>query len=105
MTRPLIAATLALAAAPCAWACYVAGWQLVSFTGFAVRLDEDLPGGAWAQIAWLTLQMIAIAAALLVAAQGVQAGRWRKAGLALAVAWLASAPTFVTLAESMRPPG
>ncbi|HEY8004131.1 MAG TPA: hypothetical protein VIE16_07885, partial [Phenylobacterium sp.] len=90
MKRPVILAALALATAPCAWACYVAGWQLVSFTGFAVRLDEDLPGEAWAQIAWPTLQMIAIAAALLVAWQGGQAGRWRKAGLALAVAWLAS---------------
>jgi hypothetical protein len=101
MRHPSIAAAgFALAAAPCAWACYVAGWQLVSFTGFAVRLDEDLPGAAWVQIAWPTLQMIAIAAALLVAGQGVQTGRRRKAGLALAVAWLASAPTFVSLIES-----
>ena|SRR3569623_3817096 len=104
MQCPLIAAGYALAAAPCAWACYVAGWQLVSFTGFAVRLGEDLPGEAWAQIAWPTAQVISIAAALLVGWQGVQAGRRRKAALALAVACIASAPTLVALAQSLRPP-
>lgn len=104
MNRPRLAwAALVLLAAPCAWACYVSGWQLVSFTGFAVRLDDDLPGEAWRQIGFVTVQMIAIAAALLVAWQGGQAGRWRKAGLALAVAWIAAAPTFWSLIGSLLP--
>jgi len=101
MPRFLRLLAFAAAVAPCGWACYVCGWQLVSFTGFAVRLDEDLPGEAWRQIGFTALQMIAIAAALLVAWQGAQQARWRKAGLALAVAWVASAPTFRSLIESL----
>jgi hypothetical protein len=100
--RRLAGAALILAAAPCAWACFVCGWQLVSFTGFAVRLDEDLPGEAWWQIGLVAAQMIVIAAALLVAWQGWQAGRYRKSGVALAVAWIAAAPVFVSLVESSK---
>jgi len=101
VTPRLAWAVLALLAAPCAWAAYACGWQLVGFTGFAVRLDDDLPGEAWRQIGFTALQMIAIAAALLVAWQGAQQARWRNAWLALAVAWLASAPTFWSLTESL----
>ena len=102
MKRGLAAAGLVLAGAPCAWACFVCGWQLVSFTGFAVRLDEDLPGEAWRQIALVAAQMIIIAAALLIAWQGWQARRYRKSGIALAVAWIAAAPVFVSLVEGFK---
>ena len=105
MTPRLAWAALVLLAAPCAWAAYACGWQLVSFTGFAVRLDDDLPGEAWRQIGFTAVQTIAIAAALLVAWQGGQQARWRKAWVALAVAWGASASTLVSLAQSLRPPG
>ena len=102
MKRGLAAAGLVLAGAPCAWACFVCGWQLVSFTGFAVRLDEDLPGEGWRQIALVAAQMIIIAAALLIAWQGWQAQRYRKSGIALAVAWIAAAPVFVSLVEGFK---
>ena len=98
----LAAAGLILAGAPCAWACFVCGWQLVSFTGFAVRLDEDLPGEAWRQIGLVAAQTVVIAAALLVAWQGWQAGRYRKSGIALAVAWIAAAPVFLSLVEGFK---
>ena len=100
MRRGLAAAGLVLAGAPCAWACLVCGWQLISFTGFAVRLDEDLPGEAWRQIALVAGQTVVIAAALLVAWQGWQARPYRKLWIALAVAWIAAAPVFVSLIES-----
>lgn len=102
MKRGLATAGLALASAPCAWACFVGGWQLVSFTGFAVRLDEDLPGEAWRQIGFASAQMIAIAAALLIVWQGWQARNCRKSVIALAVAWIASAPVFVTVVRNLR---
>ncbi|WP_372786056.1 hypothetical protein [Phenylobacterium sp.] len=105
MKRGLAAAGFVLAALPCAWACFVCGWQLVSFTGFAVRLDEDLPGEAWRQIGFAAAQMIVIAAALLIAWQGWQAENYRKSVLALAVAWIAAAPVFWSLVESLRPVG
>jgi hypothetical protein len=85
---------LALAAAPCAYAWFVDAWQVATFTGFAVRLQDDLPGEAWGEIGLSAGGMVVIAAALLVAWQGARAGRWRKAGIALAVAWVASAPVF-----------
>ena len=103
MNPRLAWAALALLAAPCAWAAYVCGWQLVSFTGFAVRLDDDLPGEAWGQIGFTAVQTIAIAAALLVAWQGGQQARWRKAWVALAVAWIAAAPTIWSLIGSLAP--
>jgi hypothetical protein len=103
VTPRLAWAALILLAAPCAWAAYVCGWQLVSFTGFAVRLDDGLPVEAWRQIGFTAVQMIAIAAALLVAWQGGQQARWRKAWLALAVSWIAAAPTFWSLIESLLP--
>jgi len=103
--RGLAAAGLMLASLPPAYACFVCGWQLVSFTGFAVRLDEDLPGETWRQIGLVAAQTIVIAAALLVVWQGWQQARGRKAGLALAVAWIAAAPTFLSLIESLRPVG
>jgi hypothetical protein len=99
--RRLGLAALALAAAPCAWACFVCGWQLVSFTGFAVRLDEDLPGEAWRQIGLVAAQTIVIAAALLIAWQGWQGRDYRKLWIALAVAWIAAAPVFVVLIASL----
>jgi hypothetical protein len=103
--RRLAAAGLILAGAPCAWACFVCGWQLVSFTGFAVRLDEGLPGEAWRQIGLVAVQTVVIAAALLVAWQRWQAGRYRQSAIALAVAWIAAAPVFWSLIESLRPVG
>ena len=103
MRRGLAAAGLMLANLPPAYACFVCGWQLVSFAGFAVRLDDDLPGEAWRQIGVIAAQMIVIAAALLVAWQGSQQARWRKAGLALSVAWIAAAPTLLLLVESLWP--
>jgi hypothetical protein len=102
--RRLAAAGLVLTGAPCAWACFVCGWQLVSFAGFAVRLDEGLPGEAWRQIGFVAAQMVVIAAALLIAWQGWQGRRYRKSAIALAVAWLAAAPVFWSLV-SLRPSG
>jgi hypothetical protein len=92
---------LALAAAPCAYAAFVYGWELVSFGGFAVRLDENLPGSAWAQIGLVAAQTVIIAAALTVVWQGAEQERYRKAVVALALAWLASAPLWLML---LRPP-
>jgi hypothetical protein len=103
--RGLAWAGLILAGLPCAWAGFVCGWQLVSFTGFAVRLDEGLPGEAWRQIGLAAGQMVVIAAALLVAWQGFQARSWRKSAIAIAVAWFAAAPVFWSLIESFRPLG
>ena len=101
MTRQVRRLLLALAAAPCAYAALVYGWQLVEFGGFAVRLDETLPGSAWMQIGLVAAQTVVIAAALAAAWQGAVQERHRMAATALAVAWLASAPLWVML---MRPP-
>lgn len=95
MRQSLAGLGFALAAAPCAYAAFVYGWQLVSFTGFAVRLDEDLPMEALGQIGLVAAQMVVIASALLVAAQGVGQRRYRKASVALGLAWLATAPLLV----------
>jgi hypothetical protein len=93
----LIALGFLPASLPPAYACFVYGWQLVGFTGFAVRIGDDLPWQAWGQIALVAGQMIVIAAALLVVGQGVSGRRYRKAGIALAVAWLAAAPLYALL--------
>jgi hypothetical protein len=95
--RGLIGPGLALAAAPCAYAGFVYAWQLVSFMGFAVRLDEGLPLETWGQIALTAAQMIIIGAALLIVWQGAVGRSYRKAGIALAVAWIASAPLLVLM--------
>jgi hypothetical protein len=100
--RRLAAAGLILAGAPCAWAWFVCGWQLVSFTGFAVRLDEELPAEAWLQIGLVAAQTVVIAAALLVLWQGWQAGDYQKSGIALAVAWVAAAPVVWSLVEGFK---
>ena len=97
MNRRLIAAGFTLASLPPAYAGFVYGWQLVSFTGFAVRQGDPLPPETWGQVGVVAGQMIIIAAALLIAGQGVRAAKLRKAGIALAVAWLASAPLFVLM--------
>ena len=52
---------------------------------------------AWGQIALTAAQMVIIAAALMIVWQGAQQRRYRKAGVALALAWLASAPLFILL--------
>lgn len=104
MRRRLIVGGFALAALPCAYACFVYGWQLVSFTGIAVRLGEDLPSQTWGQIALVAGQMVVIAAALMIVWQGVQARRYGKAGLALAVGWLATGPLLILLVTQL-PPG
>lgn len=101
MRRGPAALGLVLAALPPAYACFVAGWQLVSFTGFAVRLDEDLPGEAWRDTGLAALQMAVIAAALLIVWQGATQGRWRRALIALAIAWIAGAPLFVTIVRGV----
>ena len=92
MKRSLVALGFVLAAIPPAYAAFVAGWQFVSFLGFAVRLDEGLPGEVWRQIGLNLFQMAAIPVALLVAWREVGARRPRRAGIALGVAWLAAAP-------------
>jgi hypothetical protein len=96
----LIALSFLLASLPPAYACFVYGWQLVGFTGFAVRVGDDLPWQAWGQIALVAGQMIVIAAALLVVGQGVSGRGHRKAAIALGVAWVATAPLLILL---MRP--
>ena len=71
----------------------------MSFTGFAVRLDEDLPLLTWGQIALTAGQMAVIAAR--------PCWRWvkgasarnatRQGGIALTVAWLATAPLILLM--------
>jgi hypothetical protein len=96
--KPRLAALLlALAAIPPAYAGFVYGWQLVAFGGFAVRVDDALPSDAWLQVALIALPFIAIAAALFVMWEGVSSRRLRRALVALAVAWIASAPLYLTL--------
>ena len=97
MKRRLIALGFALAAAPCAYAAFVYGLQLISFTGFAVRMGDELPLQTWGQIGLVAGQAIVIAAALLIVLQGVQAQSYRKAAIALAVAWLATVPLFILM--------
>jgi hypothetical protein len=97
VNRRLVQLGLALAAAPCAYAAVVYALQLVGFTGFAVRLGDELPLETWGQIGLVAAQMIIIAAALLIVFQGAMAASHRKAGIALAVAWLASAPLFILM--------
>lgn len=97
MRGRLIAAGFLLVSLPPAYACFVYGWQLVSFTGFAVRVGEDLPTQVWGQIGLTAAQMIVIAAALLIVGQGVSARGYRKAGVALTLAWLATAPLLILL--------
>jgi hypothetical protein len=101
VNRGLAALGLTLAAVPCAYAGFVDAWQVATFTGFAVRLQDSLPGETWREIGLTGGEFVAIAAALLVLGQGVQAGRYRKAGTALAVAWIASAPVFVVLLQTL----
>lgn len=88
---------LALAAVAPAYACFVYGWQLVSFTGFAVRLDDDLPGEAWRSIGLSAAQMIAIAVALFVVWHAGSNLRWGRAAVAMALAWASAAPLFATI--------
>ena len=97
MNPRLIAAGLLLASLPCGYAGFVYGWQLVSFGSFAVRLGDEVPREAWGQVALTAGQMAIIAAALLVVWQGAGQRRYRKAGLALAVAWLATAPLLILI--------
>jgi hypothetical protein len=97
VSRRVAGLGLALAAIPPAYAGFVYGWQLVSFAGLQVRLGEDLPLQTWGQVGVFGAQMVIIAAALLITWQGARAQRYGKAGIALAVAWLASAPLFVLM--------
>ena len=97
MKGRLIALGFLLASLPPAYACFVYAWQLISFMGFAVRLDEGLPLETWGQIALVAAQMVIIAAALLIVWQGAMGGNYRKVGIGLAVAWMASAPLFVLI--------
>jgi hypothetical protein len=97
VNRRLIDLLVALAAIPPGCACGVYGWRLVSFAGFAVRIGEDIAPETWGQIGLVAGQMIVIAAALLIVWQGAAAQNWRKAGIALAVAWLATAPLLILM--------
>ena len=91
--RPgLIRLLLAPATLPPAYACFVCGWQLVSFTGFAVRLDEGLPGEAWRQIGLTALQFVAIPVALFVAWRAASRGQIKWALAAMGASWIAAAP-------------
>jgi hypothetical protein len=100
--RGLVILGLTLAALPCAYADFVDAWQLATFAGFAVRLDEDLPLEAWRDIGFTALQTIVIASALLVALQGLQGRGYRKSAIALAIAWLGSAPLYVSILMNLR---
>ena len=97
MNRRVAGLGLGLAAIPPGYAGFVYGWQLVSFAGLEVRVGEDLPLETWGQIAVFAAQMVIIAAALLIVWQGARQRRYRKAGIALAMAWVASAPLFVLM--------
>ena len=96
--RPRLALGLAIASLPPAYAEFVDLWQLVSFTGFAVRVgDEALPGEVWAQTALLVATSVAIPVALFVAWRAASRDRLRPTLVALGVAWIAAAPLFVSL--------
>ena len=97
MNGRLAALLLAMAAIPPAYAGFVYGWQLVTFGGFAVRVDDALSPDTWIQVAVIALPFIAIAAALFVMWEGVSRRRPRRALIALAVAWIASLPLYLTL--------
>ena len=88
---------LALASLPPAYACFVYGWQIVSFTGFAVRLDEALPGEAWRSIAGSGLMMVGLAVGLFIVWRGASRRRYRAALAALLVCWILAAPLFWTI--------
>ena len=88
MNPRLAGLLLALAAIPPAYACFIIGWQVVSFAGFAVRLDEDLPAATWGQIGWSAMKMLLIALALFNAWRSASRGAMRNASLAMAVAWI-----------------
>jgi hypothetical protein len=96
--RPRLAALLlALAAIPPAYACFVYGWQIVSFTGFAVRLDDDLPGEAWQSIAGSGLMMTVLAVGLFIVWRGASRRRYRVALIALLACWVVATPLFWTI--------
>jgi hypothetical protein len=86
---------LALAAVPPAYACFLYGWQVVGFTGFAVRLDEALPADAWWSIAASGLGMAAIAISLFIVWRCASRRRFRAAGFALLACWVIAAPLLV----------
>ena len=87
---------LALAVPP-AYAAFVYGYKLAEFLGFAVRLDQNLPLLAWAQVALTLAQMVVIGGALATCWQFSTLGRRRGAVVAMVVAWLAAAPLYVLL--------
>lgn len=97
MSPRLARLLLALAAIPPAYACFVYGWQLVSFTGFAVRIEDGLPSEAWRAAAALGLRMTGIAVALFIVWMSASRSRWRAAVLALASAWIVAAPVFLLM--------
>jgi hypothetical protein len=94
--RRLAVLGIALAVPP-AYAAFVYGWKLAEFMGFAVRLDQNLPLLAWAQVALTAAQMVVIAGGLAMTWQFASLGRRRAAVIAMTVAWLTAAPLYVLL--------
>jgi hypothetical protein len=85
------------ASAPPLYAAYVYGWKLAEFLSFAIRLDENLPLTTWGQVVLTVMQVVVIGGGLAVAWQAAPAKRWRVVAVAMAVAWLASAPLYALI--------